>query len=85
MTTYSPDGRLFQIEYAGKAVENSGYVFIIWPSYNFFSTVVGICCKDGVVLGVEKLIEMKMMEEGTNQRIFNIDKHVGMVCTFFTF
>jgi 20S proteasome subunit alpha 7 len=23
-TTYSPDGRIFQIEYAGKAVENSG-------------------------------------------------------------
>jgi 20S proteasome subunit alpha 7 len=65
VTTYSPDGRLFQIEYAGKAVENSG-------------TAIGICCKDGVVLGVEKLVEMKMMEEGTNQRIYNVDRHVGV-------
>lgn len=37
VTTFSPDGRVFQIEYAGKAVDNSG-------------TVVGIKCKDGIVL-----------------------------------
>ncbi|KAG2384378.1 Proteasome subunit alpha type-3 [Vigna angularis] len=37
VTTFSPDGRVFQIEYAAKAVDNSG-------------TVIGIKCKDGVVL-----------------------------------
>jgi 20S proteasome subunit alpha 7 len=56
---------LYQIEYATKAVENSG-------------TIIGICCKDGVVLGVEKLIESKMMERDTNQRIYTIDRHIGM-------
>lgn len=65
VTIYSPDGRLYQIEYANKAVENSG-------------TIVGICCKDGVLLGVEKFIENKMEEETTNTRIFNIDRHAGM-------
>ncbi|KAL0487665.1 proteasome subunit alpha-3 [Acrasis kona] len=65
VTTYSPDGRLFQIEYAQKAVENSG-------------TVIGVACKDGVVLGVEKLIESKLMERNSNQRIFNVDYHVGI-------
>lgn len=37
VTTFSPDGRVFQIEYAAKAVDNSG-------------TVVAIKCKDGVVM-----------------------------------
>ena len=49
-TSYSPDGRVFQVEYAAKAVETSG-------------TAVGVRCKDGVVLGFEKLIISKMLVE----------------------
>eukprot|EP00270_Netrium_digitus_P021783 TRINITY_DN9547_c0_g2_i1.p1 TRINITY_DN9547_c0_g2~~TRINITY_DN9547_c0_g2_i1.p1 ORF type:complete len:251 (+),score=53.72 TRINITY_DN9547_c0_g2_i1:167-919(+) len=64
-TTYSPDGRVFQTEYATKAVDNSG-------------TAVGVCCKDGVVLGVEKLIVSKMLVEGSNRRTFAVDRHAGM-------
>ncbi|XP_016129589.1 proteasome subunit alpha type-3 [Sinocyclocheilus grahami] len=67
-STFSPDGRVFQVEYATKAVENS-------------STAIGIRCKDGVVFGVEKLVLSKLYEEGSNKRIFNIDRHVGMVRT----
>ncbi len=47
----------------------------------FISTAVGIRCKDGVVFGVEKLVLSKLYEEGANKRIFNIDRHVGMVRT----
>ncbi|KAG7238076.1 hypothetical protein INR49_031430 [Caranx melampygus] len=65
-STFSPDGRVFQVEYAMKAVENS-------------STAIGIRCKDGVVFGVEKLVLSKLYEEGSNKRIFNIDRHVGML------
>jgi hypothetical protein len=65
VTTFSPDGRVFQIEYANKAIDNSG-------------TVVGIKCKDGVVLGVEKLIPSKMLLEGSNRRIHAVHKHAGM-------
>ncbi|KAG2457761.1 ARI4A protein, partial [Polypterus senegalus] len=64
-STFSPDGRVFQVEYAMKAVENS-------------STAIGIRCKDGIVFGVEKLVLSKLYEEGSNKRIFNIDRHVGM-------
>lgn len=62
---FSPDGRVFQVEYAQKAVENSG-------------SVVGIRCKDGVVFGVEKLVQSKLYELTSNKRIFTIDKHIGM-------
>ncbi|KAI4368666.1 hypothetical protein MLD38_017199 [Melastoma candidum] len=63
---YSPDGRVFQIEYAAKAVDNSG-------------TVVGIKCMDGVAIGVEKLITYKMMFPGSNRRIHSIHSQSGTV------
>eukprot|EP00735_Rhodelphis_limneticus_P002603 TRINITY_DN1352_c0_g1::TRINITY_DN1352_c0_g1_i1::g.20020::m.20020 TRINITY_DN1352_c0_g1::TRINITY_DN1352_c0_g1_i1::g.20020 ORF type:complete len:268 (+),score=29.18,sp/O23715/PSA3_ARATH/57.77/2e-105,Proteasome/PF00227.21/1.1e-47,Proteasome_A_N/PF10584.4/1.3e-13,Proteasome_A_N/PF10584.4/5.5e+03 TRINITY_DN1352_c0_g1_i1:49-804(+) len=64
-TTFSPDGRVFQVEYASKAVENSG-------------TVLGVRCKDGVVLAVEKLIPSKMLVRKSNPRIFSVDHHAGV-------
>jgi len=62
---FSPDGRIFQVEYANKAVEASG-------------TAVGVICKDGVAIGVEKIVTSKLYEPGVNKRVFIIDTHVGM-------
>lgn len=62
---FSPDGRVFQIEYAAKAVENSG-------------TAVALRGKDGVVFAVEKLVTSRLHEPGSNKRIFTIDEHVGI-------
>jgi 20S proteasome subunit alpha 7 len=64
-STYSPDGRIFQVEYAAKAVDNSG-------------TAIGLRCKDGVVLAVEKLVQSKLLVPGSNRRIFSADRHVGI-------
>ncbi|EJF56596.1 20S proteasome subunit [Dichomitus squalens] len=64
-STYSPDGRIFQVEYANKAVENSG-------------TAIGLRVKDGVVLAVEKLIHSKLLVPEANRRIQTIDKHIGL-------
>ncbi|KAJ1558789.1 hypothetical protein HK096_004193 [Nowakowskiella sp. JEL0078] len=64
-STYSPDGRVFQVEYAHKAVDNSG-------------TCIGIRAKDGVVLAVEKLVHSKLLVPGSNKRIMHADKHVGV-------
>lgn len=69
-STYSPEGRVFQVEYAGKAVEKSG-------------VVVGLRCKDGVVMGVEKLVLSKMLVAGANRKIYNVDKHIGMATAGF--
>jgi 20S proteasome subunit alpha 7 len=63
---FSPDGRNFQVEYAVKAVESGG-------------TSIGIRCKDGVVLAVEKVITSKLLKPGANKRIATIDKHLGVV------
>ncbi|OJJ02981.1 hypothetical protein ASPVEDRAFT_133226 [Aspergillus versicolor CBS 583.65] len=65
-SVFSPDGRNFQVEYAVKAVENGG-------------TAVGIRCKDGVVLAVEKIITSKLLKPGANKRISTVDRHVGIV------
>jgi 20S proteasome subunit alpha 7 len=65
VTTFSPDGRVFQIEYAQKAVENSG-------------TSIAICCKDGIIFAVEKFIASKMLVPGTNRRTFAVHRRAGL-------
>lgn len=62
---FSPDGRVFQIEYAVKAVDTS-------------STVIGIRGKDCVVLGVEKLITSNLYEDSCSKRIFTVDINIGI-------
>jgi len=65
VNTYSPDGRIFQLEYSNKAVESAG-------------CAIGLKCKDGVVLGVEKIIKSKLLTEGSNRRIFGTSLHCGI-------
>jgi 20S proteasome subunit alpha 7 len=43
------------------------------------STALAIRCKDGIVMGVEKLIISKMLEPGSNRRVYHVDKHAGLV------
>ncbi|KAF8317031.1 20S proteasome subunit [Cantharellus anzutake] len=64
-STYSPDGRIFQVEYANKAVENSG-------------TAIGLRVNDGIVLALEKLVHSKLLVPGSNRRIQSVDRHIGM-------
>lgn len=68
VNTYSPDGRIFQVEYAGKAVENGG-------------ALLGLKCKDGVVLGVEKLVLSALLVEGSGRRVHPVGKHAGIAYT----
>ena len=44
-----------------------------------FSTAVGLVCKDGVVLAVEKIVTSKLYSQGTNKRLFTVDTHAGLV------
>jgi len=64
-TTYSPDGRIFQTEYAGKCVDGSG-------------TAIGFLFKGGVILANERAFVSPMLVPGTNRRIYAINRHSAL-------
>lgn len=68
-TTFSPDGRIFQVEYAAKAVEAAG-------------TVVGLRARDGVVLVVERVVPTRLLRTdagcSANRRIVSVDDAAGV-------
>ena len=63
ITVFSPDGRLFQVEYAMELV-NRG------------ATILGVRCSEGIVLGAEETIEA-LEESGYSWKIFKVDEHIG--------
>jgi proteasome alpha subunit len=63
ITVFSPDGRLFQVEYAMELV-NRG------------ATILGIRCSEGVVIGAEENVE-PLEEAEYSWKIFRVDDHVG--------
>jgi proteasome alpha subunit len=64
ITVFSPDGRLFQVEYAREAVKRG-------------TTTVGIKFKDGVVLIIDKRIASQLIEPRSIEKIFKIDDRIG--------
>jgi proteasome alpha subunit len=65
ITVFSPDGRLYQVEYAREAVKRG-------------TTAVGIKCTDGVVLIVDKRVATRLLEPSSIEKIFKIDEHIGV-------
>jgi 20S proteasome subunit alpha 7 len=63
---FTPSYSSPQVEYALKAVENGG-------------TAIGIRCKDGVVLALEKLVSSKLLKPSANKRIATVDRNIGLV------
>jgi 20S proteasome subunit alpha 7 len=43
------------------------------------SSVMGVVCKDGIILGTEKIVTNKMMVSGTDKRIYSVTKSIGAV------
>ncbi len=65
ITVFSPDGRLFQVEYAREAVKRGT------PS-------VGIKCREGVALMVDKRVSSKLLEPQSVEKLFQVDEHIGV-------
>ncbi|KAK8805761.1 hypothetical protein WA158_002417 [Blastocystis sp. Blastoise] len=64
VNTYSPEGRLFQVEYAIESIKLG-------------STAIGIKTKEGVVLAVEKRLTSKLIVPSSVVKIQEIDTHIG--------
>ena len=63
-TMYSPDGRIYQVEYAIETVKRG-------------AIAIGLQAKDGVVIAVEEK-SRDLQVEGITQKIFEVDEHIGI-------
>ena len=68
ITVFSPDGRLFQVEYAKEAVRRG-------------ATAVGLVCKQGVVLIAHKTRVSKLIMPESLKKIFEVDDHVAIMAS----
>lgn len=64
ITIFSPDGRVYQVEYAFEAVRRG------W-------TAIGIKTKTAALVAAEKRKISPLSDESTIQKIFKIDDHIG--------
>ena len=64
LTIFSPDGRLYQVEYAIETVRRG-------------TLAIGIKCKDGVVLCAEERVR-KLQNQDLSQKLFQVDDHIGI-------
>jgi proteasome alpha subunit len=65
IAVFSPDGRLFQVEYAKEAVKKG-------------TTSLGLTFKNGVILATVKQT-MDLAVTKTTEKLFKIDEHIGAV------
>jgi len=64
VNTFSPEGRLFQVEYAIEAIKLG-------------TTAIGLQTSEGVVLAVEKRITSKLLVPSSMQKLVKLDQHIG--------
>ena len=64
ITVFSPDGRLFQVEYARETVRTR-------------TPCIGVKCGDSVVLVAYKRITSSLLVSESHEKIFQIDKHIA--------
>ena len=65
ITIFSPDGRLYQVEYAREAVKRG-------------TASIGVRTEDGVVIVVDKRIRSPLMERDSVEKIHKADDHIGI-------
>ncbi|PWN99113.1 putative PUP2-20S proteasome subunit [Tilletiopsis washingtonensis] len=71
VNTFSPEGRLFQVEYALEAIKLG-------------STALGLATPEGTVLAVEKRVQSALLEKSSIEKIMEIDAHVACAMSGLT-
>ncbi|MEM2653167.1 MAG: proteasome subunit alpha, partial [Nitrososphaerota archaeon] len=64
ITVFSPQGRLYQVEYALETVRSG-------------STAIAILCNEGVVLTVEERMHTRLQNPNFSWKLFQVDEHIG--------
>ena len=68
ITVFSPDGRLFQVEYAKEAVKRG-------------ATAIGMSGSDSVVLAAYKSTGSKLMVSESLKKVFFVDDHIAVTAS----
>lgn len=65
-TMFSPDGRLYQVEYAAKIVEQG-------------TLGVALIYNNGVLFGTDKKVVSRLVLPDSIEKLFKIDDHIGLI------
>ncbi|CAO3583680.1 unnamed protein product [Absidia cylindrospora] len=71
VNTFSPEGRLFQVEYAIEAIKLG-------------TTAIGIQTSEGVVLAVEKRVSSTLLEASSIEKVMEINVNLGCAVSGMT-
>jgi len=64
-TIFSPEGRLYQVEYAMEAIGHAG-------------AAIGVTATDGIVLAAEKKLTSKLLEPAiSSEKMYKLDDHIA--------
>lgn len=68
ITVFSPDGRLFQVEYAKEAVKRG-------------ATAIGVTSSEGVALIAYKSAHSKLIVSESLRKVFEVDSHISVTAS----